>query len=320
MDDIKKAVEERVKQEEALMSEAESDSVSREAESAFILDCYRANTLGDGMLYAYLQRNKYVHNNNTGQMYKWLGHSWGLDYMNSHLGAVDEVARRYLEEADNLWEKIKLCEGRSEKERLEKLQEGLRKRANRLRTVNGRDNCVKFAVTLEEDPLAVRGEVFDSNPLLLACKNGVVDLKTGLFRDGRPEDYISLACPVEFKGLDAPAELWEEKLLEIFDGNKKVVAYIQRLFGYGITGLNTMHIFPVLQGRGRNGKSMIIDVIKYVLGPLAAPISAEMLLNQPYGKNSSAPSPDIMALKGLRIAFASEVNERSSFSSAQAKL
>jgi putative DNA primase/helicase len=99
-----------------------------------------------------------------------------------------------------------------------------------------------------------------------------------------------------------------------------MIDYVERLLGYSITGSTDEHIFPVFQGRGRNGKGIIVKVLRHVLGPLASVVPSEMLLEHRFSKNSSAPAPDIMALKGLRLAFASEVNERNSFSAAQVKL
>ena len=40
---------------------------------------------------------------------------------------------------------------------------------------------------------------FDSNPYLLNCKNGTVDLKTGKLRPHSPADLITKLCPVKFK-------------------------------------------------------------------------------------------------------------------------
>ena len=46
-----------------------------------------------------------------------------------------------------------------------------------------------------------------------------------------------------------------------------------------------------------------------VLGDLQGPIQAEMLLSQARSRSSGGPSPDIMALRGRRIAWASETDE-----------
>jgi len=70
---------------------------------------------------------------------------------------------------------------------------------------------------------------------------------------------------------------------------------------------------------GWNGRSLIIETISHVMGALAGSIPSEMLLSQKYAKSSSAPSPDIMSLKGVRMAFASEIDEGQKFSAAKIK-
>jgi putative DNA primase/helicase len=148
-------------------------------------------------------------------------------------------------------------------------------------------------------------------PPLLPCLNGVVELNPdGLFfRDGRPGDYIKKYCPVPWEGPGAPAPTWRQSLLEIQDGNKENVAYLLRLFGYAISGLAVEHVFPVFWGPGRNGKSLILETLAYVLGPLAGPIQSELLMLQKHPRAAAAPSPDLMALRGLRLAWASESDE-----------
>jgi putative DNA primase/helicase len=70
---------------------------------------------------------------------------------------------------------------------------------------------------------------------------------------------------------------------------------------------------------GWNGRSLIVETISYVMGDLAGSIPAEMLLSSKYTKSSSGPSPDIMSLKGIRMAFASEIDEGQRFSAAKIK-
>lgn len=96
---------------------------------------------------------------------------------------------------------------------------------------------------------------------------------------------------------------------EIFNGNLKLVSYVRRLLGYTLVGEVTEHILPILWGSGRNGKGTMLEALAYVLGPLAGPVQGEMLLSQKWSRSSAAPSADIMALRGRRLAWASETEE-----------
>lgn len=287
----------------------------------YILACLNANEHGDGALYAALHRGRFVFNKSSGEWLAWAGHHWRRDVMGEHLAAVEDVAERYLEELGPLDELIGEATRDGKKEyakELEATRRTIERRASRLRSESGRQNAVKFANTSRE-ALAIVGEELDANPWLLACANGVIDLQTGKMRPGRQKDYLLKAVPVAWDGLDAPAPVWERTLLEIFDGDAELVAYLQRLFGYGVTGLSTEHVLPVLHGKGRNGKSLIVETIHAVLGDLAGPIQSEMLLDQGRSKSSSGPSPDIMSLRGLRLAFASETDEHRKFSPSRCK-
>jgi putative DNA primase/helicase len=110
-------------------------------------------------------------------------------------------------------------------------------------------------------------------------------------------------------GIDASSELWEQTLLEIFSGNTALVDFFRRVCGYAMVGEVHQSILVVMTGRGRNGKSLIVEVLSKVLGPLSGAIRSEMLLDQYRIASSSGPTPDIMTLRGLRMAFASETDD-----------
>jgi len=335
IDDIRKQVRERVDEEAATLPPQEDESPIT---SKFIRDCLHSNELGDGALYAATFRDRFLYCKNTQEWFEWVGHCWQRDIMNHSLAAVEEVVDHYLAEYGRVSEDLasQTKEGLDLKsdaaQRMQGLQESLLKRISRLRADKGRTACLKFAHTISH-PLAIKGEEFDDRPLLFPCANGVIDLETGLIRPGRPGDHLSLASPVEFISIDTPAPLWERSLLEIFGGDSRkppgdpknesseeMVAFIQRLIGYAMTGLQTEKLFAVLYGKtGWNGRSLITETISHVMGAMAGPIPSEMLLSQKFAKNASGPSPDVVGLKGLRMAFASEIDEGQRFSAAKIK-
>ena len=320
-EDIRRQVEERVAQEGAV---AAAPAGQPEITSKFIQDCLRANELGDGILYATTFRDKYLYCKNSQEWFEWAGHCWQRDVMNHSLAAVEKVVDHYLNECKAVTgELIEKASGSEpdpdELKAIKSIQSSLLKRVSQLRADKRRTACLKFAHTID-NPLAITGEEFDRHPMLFPCANGVIDLETGLINQGRPSDYLTLASPVAFTGIDTPAPIWERSLLEIFNRNEVLVAYLQRLIGYCMTGLVQEKVFPVLYGRtGWNGRSLIVETISHCMGKLAGPIPSEMLLSQKFGKSASGPSPDIMALKGLRLAFASEIDEGQKFSAAKIK-
>lgn len=313
--EIRKAVEERA-QAEAVEAKDKVPS-SKRIKAAFF-----TNERGDGELYAELHTGRFIQNKTSGVWLAYEGHHWNIDTMGTALNGVEKVANLYLSEAKALEEKAEkaISQGYIEKsKKYLRRSSNLRRRTDRLNSIHGAKACLQWAHCVEAG-LGIREEELDDKPLLLACDNGVVELKTARFRPGRPGDYLTKATPHEYLGIDHPAPIWEAFLNNTFDGDKELIAYIQRLFGYAITGETTEHIFPVLHGVGRNGKGVLIETLRYVLGPLAQPIQSEMLLEQRNARSASGPSPDIMHLKGLRIAFASETDDGRKFSTSRAKL
>ena len=330
-DDIRKQVQERVSEEAARL--APTTDETPKITSKLIQECLFANAVGDGTLYATVLRDQFLYSKNNQEWYEWNGNYWQRDAMHRSLVAVEQIVPHYLAEYKRVSAELTELLATGEDQKSEKAKhlaskrDKLLSRASQLRDDKRRTACLKFAHTIE-NPLAVKGDEFDAKPWLFPCKNGVIDLQTGLLKPGRPGDFLSLASPIEFLGIDTPAPLWEKSLLEIFNGDEKnpddsghtLVAYIQRLFGYSMTGLATEKVFPVLYGKtGWNGRSLIVETISHVMGDLATAIQAEMLLSQKFAKSSAGPSPDIMALKGIRLAFASEIDENQRFSTAKIK-
>lgn len=182
-----------------------------------------------------------------------------------------------------------------------------------LQQVRYRKNVLKFAAA-GEDGLGISNTVWDQDPMLIGCPNGLLTLRSGELSNGRSEQYIRSIIPTRYDGLNVPCPQWGKFLHEIFNGQKEVIDFVQRLFGYALTGLCSEHIFVILSGQGRNGKSTLLEVMRAVLGgQITGAIPGEMLLSRTVGNSSAGPRADIMHLRGKRIVWASETNEGKSF-------
>lgn len=143
---------------------------------------------------------------------------------------------------------------------------------------------------------------FDAKVHLLAVRNGVIDLRSGELLPHDPNLLITRRVDVDYDP-DAEAPRWLSFLEEIFPGQPEMPAYIQRLVGYGITGLITEQVFIVLHGKGATGKSTLVNT----LGNLFDAISVVTPFSTFEQKQSSGgANADIAALGGARLVFASE--------------
>ena len=125
--------------------------------------------------------------------------------------------------------------------------------------------------------LAVAAESFNKNPWILNCKNGALDLKESKLLPHRREDRNTALCPTPYDP-NSKAPLWEKFLLEIMGGSKELVAYLQKLAGYMLTGIVREHVLPIAYGSGANGKSTFLKTLRKMMGSDYASESAPDLL------------------------------------------
>lgn len=313
-------VEARKEEEAVSLKKAPVESVTPD----FVAKCARFSEKGDGILHSALYQGKYVHVPELKTWFAWAGHNWEQTHIHDVEASVEDVGTKYKEVAAHYRKEAQQAKDADDKataERLSSAADQMDKRASALNSSRGVNACIKFTLSNKTDPLIARPDVWDTDPFLLGVANGVVDLRTGELRDGRPTDYMRRACSVEWKGLDAPARRWEQSLSEIIGAADGVVPYLHKVLGYAITGLSFEPLFLMLYGeRGRNGKTVIMETLKKVLGPYMGPIKAEMLLDRNIPKDPDSASPTIMNLNGLRIVWASETNENRRFSTSQVKL
>jgi putative DNA primase/helicase len=156
--------------------------------------------------------------------------------------------------------------------------------------------------------MKVAGNEWDMNPMLLGVKNGVVDLATGLLRDGDPGDMISCVAPVVYDPR-ATCPRWERFIAEIFRPYPEIAAYIQRVMGYTLTGLTTEHVMWIFYGVGSNGKSTFLETLKKNVFGDKSGLSATI----PFPSDSKSDSEENYAkatLARARIITASETKRQ----------
>ena len=280
-------------------------------DSDFIMQCLNRNELGDAELYKALYLDDFVFNKSMDRWMQWAGHHWIIDKMDNAMASVEGVAMVYQDEAKRLAGEIRdLQNNGDETKHLEARRDQLNKRISALRSSRRRKNCLMFAHT-SADPLAIDGTEIDQKPWLLPCANGVLNLQTGELEHGRQEDYLLKASSVTWpdNGIEATSEPWEQTLDEIFAENTPLIDFFRRVCGYALVGEVHQSVLIVMTGRGRNGKSLIVEILSKVLGPRSGAIRSEMRLDQYGVASSSGPTPDIMSLRGLRMAFASETDD-----------
>jgi|694.fasta_scaffold05780_6 phage/plasmid-associated DNA primase len=113
-------------------------------------------------------------------------------------------------------------------------------------------------------------EKLNINKDVLNFKNGLLDLKTGLFRDRKPDDNICGFLDYDYQ-VDKKQNLIneiKEMLLKIYNDDKKLLDDILLFYSYCITGRTNEQKFLINIGQGGNGKSLLGDLLRSKVLPL----------------------------------------------------
>ena len=166
-----------------------------------------------------------------------------------------------------------------------------------------------------EEEVVILPDRLDADPWLLGVRNGVIDLKTGDFRDGRREDYITLIAGVTYD-LEATCPNWLECLDKITNKNDELIAYLQRKMGYMLTGSVREEVLFFAHGGGNNGKTTYRETLYELLGDYAITADAGLLLER---RQAGSATPEVARLKGRRLVCINETSENDRLNEARVK-
>jgi putative DNA primase/helicase len=182
-----------------------------------------------------------------------------------------------------------------------------KKRAAIARHALSSESSQKLSAMLEcaKPYMGVTPDEFDTDPWVLNCQNGVIDLRTGTLSPHDPSSLITKVIPAEFQ-VDAECPKWEAFIELVTGGDKDLAAFIQAAVGYSLTGLTDEHAVLFSYGLGANGKTTLSEFVLWLMGDYALKTDIESLMLHDKG---SSPSPYIARLAGVRYALAAEVPE-----------
>ena len=149
----------------------------------------------------------------------------------------------------------------------------------------------------------------DSRPDLICFENGVYDLRKGEFRDGKPEDMVSMTTGYDYFEVEADAPEFAEIeafFAQVFPDPDLRRYFLSRMAAY-MSGNIIKEEFLILTGSGSNGKSKTIELLQLALGEYAVNLPTA-LMTQKRGASNAA-SPEIARLKGRRLAVMQEPSD-----------
>ena len=153
------------------------------------------------------------------------------------------------------------------------------------------------------DPnIAGNVEQWDKDPWLLNTPMGTVDLRTGETRKTNPMDYITHETSIG--PMIGQPKLWFEVLKTSFNGDLKMIEYVQKIFGYCMVGETVEHQMYFAYGTGANGKGVIINTIRDVLGSYGTEANIETFVQTQGNRHPT----ELAALRGSRLVTCGETD------------
>lgn len=151
--------------------------------------------------------------------------------------------------------------------------------------------------------LSMRQQDWDRDVHFLNTPDGIVELKTGSMRPTRPNDFVTKSTAV------APAasfsgSIWCQKLIEWFGDDPIELTYIQTLAGYFLTGETSYPCLPLWLGPGGDGKSVIANIFRYILGDYAKTSTDTAFVDTRHSQHSE----ELAWLTGSRLVLVNEIN------------
>jgi phage/plasmid-associated DNA primase len=182
-----------------------------------------------------------------------------------------------------------------------------------LKTVKFHKKLIEMCQMNMHDPQFHRKR--DENRYLLGCENGVIDLEFLVFRDGRPDDYVTFSTGLYYQTFnegDEEVTDLNDMLMKIYP-NENLRKYFVDFFCFSMKGGNSGKDWLIATGESDGGKSQTFKLIELVYGcgkiGYAGKFSRENFI-QATGRNSSAgPRPDLSRIRGKRLMGGQEITK-----------
>jgi len=150
--------------------------------------------------------------------------------------------------------------------------------------------------------IAATIDQWDRDPWLLNTPAGVVDLRTSAVRPHCAEDYMTKIAAIAPEGA---CPRFAAFLDRITGNDRELVAYLQRAFGYALTGLTQEHALFFAYGTGANGKSVLLSTVAGILAEYHRTAPIETFT----ASNGDRHPTDLAGLRGARLVSATETEE-----------
>lgn len=247
-------------------------------------------TFKENVLYSYVNKCWYYWNNKY----------WTEDTLGKIHSMADYIA-------NNIYKEPLYVSDPNDEKLIEEARKALTKHVKYTRQFKGKSNMIQDV----QHHVSIEQSVFDKDGNLFNTHNGFLDLNTGILtpHEFGKNKYFTRISNTEYQP-SALCPIWEHFLDEIFEGDKELIDYLQRAVGYSLSSSTTEQVMFILLGNGKNGKSVLLNLLHEVLGSYAMNIQPQTLAIKNGGQ---AANQDVARLKGARFVTTTEPNQGMKF-------
>lgn len=152
--------------------------------------------------------------------------------------------------------------------------------------------------------------LLNKDPYLVAFKNGVYDFANDVFRDGNPEDYLSVSLPidyVDYGSVDHPDVMVVDDFFQKVFPDAEIREYFLNQACQVFVGGNHNKVMLFWTGSGNNGKTVTQTLFEKMLGRLAIKFSTTLITGKKTQTGNANPEL-ARAGDGVRWAVMEEPN------------
>jgi putative DNA primase/helicase len=228
----------------------------------------------------------------------WNGRYWERDTNGAIMRLMFEVVRAIPDEADD---------------------EGTRKFAARSEGLQRLGAAIEVAKSLPG--IAIRSDALNQNRDIVVVRDGTVELRTRTVREHRREDLVTtvMLWDGELAWYDdrAACPTWLASLAT-WQPDGEILAFLQMLAGYALTGHVRERNMVIFWGIGRNGKSTFVEALRATFGDHAHQSSTDLVM-QRRGADAGQATPELAVLQGKRLVVMDETSEGGRLDEARVK-
>jgi len=181
------------------------------------------------------------------------------------------------------------------------------------RLAGGRTVREVIGLLKHHQELILPAAMTDKDSWRLNTPTGTVDLKTGKLNKHDPEDLICKSTSVGPEKMECNNWMRFLKQATLDDG--ELIAYLQRLCGYALTGSTSEQMLAFVWGPGGNGKSVFLNTVTKILGEYATTAGSEVFMSSQMERHPT----ELAELQGARLVVASEIDESSRWNESRVK-